>query len=556
MMKFQPLFTRIRLIILAVIVASASAAFVFYDDGDDFEMAKNLDIYYTLMRELNAYYVDEIDVGHLVKTGIDAMLQSLDPYTIYIPESRIEDYRVAMTGQYGGIGANFSKRDDYLLITETFEDKPAHNAGLRPGDCIMSIDGNPIGTKNEEAVLRFMKGQPGTTVDLEVVRPDGSEMQVSVGREIVKIGNVPYYGMVRNDVGYIKLTGFTESAGREVKNALTELLENKGAKSIVLDLRGNPGGLLIEAVKIVNLFVDKGQEVVSMRGQNQQWNNVFKTEATPIDTEVPLVVLVNSGSASASEIVSGALQDLDRAVIVGQRTFGKGLVQTTRPLTYNAQMKVTTAKYYMPSGRCIQALDYSNRNPDGSVGKVPDSLISEFETRNGRIVFDGGGVRPDVETPEPEPANITQSLLQKFLIFDYATRYTQQHDSILPPHEFVFTDTDYNRFVEFLSGKDYDYETEREQKLQELIEISKEEEYFAYAEEEFNSIAEKLAHDKEKDLAKFRDEIIEQLTEEIVSRYYFATGRIEVSLDFDNDLETGIGILYAPEEYNAILQRQ
>src|SRR6185312_2830472 len=388
---------KIRLL-LAVLALGTYAFFSYSFTDNYFEISKNLDIFSTVLRELDLYYVDTIRPGDLVKTGIDAMLNSLDPYTDYIPESEIEDFKFMTTGEYGGIGSLVQEDSDYIEIAEPYEDSPAAKAGLMPGDRIISIDGITTKGKNSIDIGKLLKGQPGTEVKLMVVREGSPQpMEKTVMREIIKVSNVPYYGMVSNDIGYIRLTEFTQEAGKNVRNAMAELKKNPALKGVILDLRNNPGGLLNEAINVANVFEPKGQLVVNTRGRMKEWNHTDYTSGDPIDTAIPVAVIVNSGSASASEIVTGTLQDLDRGVIIGTRTYGKGLVQQTRPLSYDAQLKFTIAKYYIPSGRCIQALDYSHRNADGSVSKVPDSLKMAFRTTHGRVVYDGGGIDPDIK---------------------------------------------------------------------------------------------------------------------------------------------------------------
>ncbi|MCC7332552.1 MAG: S41 family peptidase [Flavobacteriales bacterium] len=408
---------KITKITLIVALALSSVISVGYVDNY-FEISKNLDIFATLFRELNTYYVDDSDPGKLMKTGIDAMLESLDPYTNYIPESNIEDYKLMTTGQYGGIGALIQKQGDFVIISEPYEGFGAFKAGLRAGDKLIEIDGKSVKGKNTEEIREVLLGQPGSVVNLKIERPGTKEPFVSkVTREEVKIKDVPYFSVIQDSVGYIKLTGFTESASKEVKNALNSLLEQK-VTSLILDLRGNGGGLLSEAVNIVNFFVPKGSDVVSTKGKIKEWDKTYKALNDPIDIKIPLVVLIDEGSASASEIVSGTLQDYDRAVILGNQSFGKGLVQSVRPLSYNSKLKVTVAKYYTPSGRCIQKLDYSHREKDGKVNVVADSMIREFKTiHSKRPVFDGKGVTPDVSVEKTELSNISAILISKNLIF-------------------------------------------------------------------------------------------------------------------------------------------
>ncbi|HOY50075.1 MAG TPA: S41 family peptidase, partial [Flavobacteriales bacterium] len=434
-MRILPKFSvRIRLIIATVLVATVSfVSFSFKDDY--FEISKNLDIFATLFREVNLYYVDEIQPGQMMKTGIDAMLESLDPYTNYIPEDDIEDARFMTTGQYGGIGALIRTKDDFIVVSEPYEDAPAAKADLRAGDVILEIEGRSTKGKTSSDVVKVLKGQPNTPVKL-LIKREGEEkpLEKTIVREEIKVNNVPYYGMVDDKIGYIKLTGFTQDAGREVKDALLKLKENDKLEGVVLDLRGNPGGLLREAINIVNVFVDKNLDIVSTKGKVKDWDKTYKSLNSPVDLNIPLAVLVNRSSASASEIVSGSIQDLDRGVIVGQRSFGKGLVQTSRPLSYNTQLKITTSKYYIPSGRCIQAKDYSHRNEDGSVGTVPDSMIKEFTTRAGRKVYDGGGVIPDVSMPVKEYTPISRSVMSNNIIFDFATQYRLKQKTSSKPN--------------------------------------------------------------------------------------------------------------------------
>jgi len=539
-------------IIVLALSAFSFLSFSFVDNH--FELSKNLDIFASLYRELNMYYVDDTNPGDLMKQGIDAMLESLDPYTTYIPESDIEDYRFMTTGQYGGIGSLIRKKGDFVVITDPYEGYPAHKAQLQAGDIILEVDGKPVQGKGTDDISKFLKGQPGTTVKL-LVRREGEKkpLEKTITREEIKVKSVPYYGMLNDNIGYISLTGFTENASKEVKEALLKLKENENLKGIVFDLRGNPGGLLNESVNIVNLFVEKGQEIVSTKGKVEEWHKTYRALNNPVDTELPMVVLVNSGSASASEIVSGSIQDLDRGVILGQRTFGKGLVQTTRSLSYNAKLKVTTAKYYVPSGRCIQALDYSNRNEDGSVGKIPDSLLTEFKTKNGRSVYDGGGVNPDLTTTPKAASKITISLVNKFLIFDYATQYKLKHPAIPAAKDFKITNEDYEEFVAFINGKDYDYTTKSEKLLEDLKASATDEKYFASASAEYEALKIKLKHNKKDDLTNFRDEIKELLRAEIASRYYYQKGRLESNVTNDKEVKRAMEILTNKEQYSSII---
>lgn len=518
-----------------------------------FEIDKNMDIYISLYKELNTYYVDEVDPNKVMREGIDAMLGSLDPYTNYISEAEIENYRLQTTGKYGGIGALIRKQGDYVLVAEPYEGYPADRAGLMAGDVIIEVAGKSTEGKSTDDVSKILKGQPGTAVDVKVLRPNGEggekEMIFTLDREEIKINNVPYYGMIDDEIGYIHLAHFTDNAGAEVRDAFQELKENNNLKGVVLDLRGNPGGLLNEAVNVTGVFVEKGQEVVSTKGKVSEWNKTFRTTNQPVDTELPLVVLVNGGSASASEIVSGSIQDLDRGLVVGQTTFGKGLVQTTRSLPYNTKLKVTTAKYYIPSGRCIQAINYADENK----AKIPDSLRSEFYTQGGRAVFDGAGIEPDVSTDEYEFSNVSVALFSNQLIFDYATLYRARNESIVQPRDFKLTEGEFEQFVLWLQDKEYDYTTQSEQALEELREAAEKEEYFSAIEGEFNDLQEKMMHDKKQDLYKQKVEVLELLEEEIVLRYYYKSGQIESSFKYDNDLQTALDVIKDDSRYTALL---
>jgi carboxyl-terminal processing protease len=544
----------VRGIIAISLVVMLSFGFVSLRDKE-FEIAKSLDIFFSLFNELNRFYVDDTKPDKLIKSAIDGMLTSLDPYTTYIPEEDMADFNFMTTGEYGGIGALIRKGGNYAMVSEPYLDFPAQQAGLRAGDTILSIDG--VSTKNKEigSVSEMLKGTPNTTIKLQIKRigADGI-LEKTLTRKKITIPNVPYYAFVSGKIGYIRLTQFTKDAGLETGNAL-KALKSQGATSVILDLRGNPGGLLMESVNVCNLFIGKGKEVVSTRGKVKQWDNVYTTNASPVDTVMPVVLLVNRGSASASEIVAGALQDLDRALIVGQRTFGKGLVQTTRPLSYNAQLKVTTAKYYIPSGRCIQAVDYTHRNADGSVGIVPDSLIRQFSTHNGRKVYDGGGISPDVPVEQEQIGNIAVSLYSKNLIFDYATLYFLSHPKAASVESLKLDDQEYGKFLEYIKDKNYDYTTESDDELEALIKTAKQEKYYDRASAEFEALKVKLAHDKEKDLQTFSNEIRLLLYEEIASRYFYQKGRIQASLDDDRDLEKAVEVLQNPKEYSTLMQQ-
>jgi carboxyl-terminal processing protease len=520
-----------------------------------FEMSKNMEIYSDIYKELNIYYVDEVNPNLLMRTGIDAMLSSLDPYTNYYSEADMEGFRFQTTGKYGGIGAIIRKKGDFIAIMEPYQNSPAVKAGLIAGDLILEVDGKTVKDRSVEEVSAVLKGSPGSSVNLLVRRKGFERDQLfTIVREDVNIENVPYYGYLDEGIGYVRLSQFTNDATKNVKNAIETLKKEQEMKGLVLDLRGNPGGLLHEAVNLSNLFIDQGKMVVSTKGKVKEWNREFKTLNKSTYKDLPVVVLIDMNSASASEIVAGTLQDYDRGVILGKRTFGKGLVQQTRDIAYNTKLKLTTAKYYIPSGRSIQAIDYSIRNEDGSIGKIPDSLKTEFRTENGRTVYDGGGIEPDVEVEHPKLSNISLSLLTKDLIFDFATDYFFRNPTIPPTRQFEITEALYKDFVDFLADKDYDYETRSELLLRELETQTKEEKYFDAIRENMSSIKTNISHDKQNDLFKFKDEISHLLRTEIVSRYYYQSGEIESSFDDDPIIREAILVLKNPAKYNNLLK--
>ncbi|MDA0890620.1 MAG: S41 family peptidase [Bacteroidetes bacterium] len=540
-------------IIPTIATAQNNASSDAKNSGDNyFEIAKNLDIFTTLYKELNTFYVDETNPGDLMKKGIDEMLKSLDPFTNYIPESEIEDFRFQTTGQYGGIGAMITKTEDYVVISEPYENFPAQKAGLMAGDKILEINGVSAKGKTTEEVSKVLKGQPNTSVTILIERPHVAKpFEVSFDREQVSVASVPYSEYIQEGIAYIRLSSFTKDCANDLKNAILELKKEQDLKGLILDLRSNPGGLLNESVDIVNLFVEKGQEIVSTKGKIKSWDKSYVANNTPLDTKVPLVVLINSSSASASEIVSGSIQDLDRGIVIGQRSYGKGLVQQTRQLSYNSQLKLTVAKYYIPSGRCIQTLDYSHRNEDGSVGKVPDSLMTSFKTKNGREVKDGGGILPDIVTDPGKYGMIIASLLTERLFFDYATDFRFAHDSI--SSNFIFSDADFLNFTTYLTDKKYTYKTETETALEELKKEAEEEEYFSALSKEYDVLVAKMQENKDDDLQKSKDDIKEILTGEIMSRYYYQKGRIKSGLNFDIEVKKAIEILQDKETYARIL---
>lgn len=526
----------------------------FKTDQKNFEISKNLDIFYSLFRELNLFYVDDIKPEKLIKTGIDDMLESLDPYTTYIPEEDMDDFKFMTTGEYGGIGALISKRGSNILIAEPYEGFPAQKAGLKAGDIFLEIDGVPVNKSTVEEVSAKLKGPAQKAIKLKMQRPEAKKpFEVELIREEIKIDPVTYAGMLDATTGYIRLSSFTDGCADRVKESFVELRDKKGATTMVLDLRSNPGGLLGEAVRMVNLFVKRGEEVVSTKGKVAQWDKTYRATEQPVDTVMPLVVLVNRGSASASEIVSGALQDLDRAVIMGKRTFGKGLVQTTRDLSYNTKLKVTTAKYYIPSGRCIQALDYSHRNKDGSVGVVPDSLIHEFATKKGRKVLDGGGVMPDIKVDQDTLCDLAYKLIQDNIIFDFATRYAAAHPTIAPPDQFVIDDATFDSFHQFILSKSFTYESRSEQVLKGLVETAKRERAFDETKAEFEALEKKLVRNVDNDLVKFKKEVCAVLADEIVTRYYYQKGAVVATFRDDMDISKAKSVLADKKTYLAIL---
>ena len=492
----------------------------------------------------------------MTKMSIDAMLKTLDPYTNFYAEDEIEDYRTMTTGQYTGIGAVISTLKNRTIIYSILDGSPAEKAGLHVGDEILKIDGIDIKTRKEVNIDKLMKGQASSAVKLAVKRLGSKDaLEMSVVREFVKTGNVPYYGMIDNEVGYIDLKDFNQTAAREVKTAFQEL-KDKGMKKLVLDVRENPGGLLDQAVLICNLFIPKESEVVSTKGKVTEWNKIYAAPMAPVDVAMPMVVLTNGHSASAAEIVSGVVQDYDRGVLVGQRTYGKGLVQTTRDLSYNTKLKVTTAKYYIPSGRCIQAIDYGHRNADGSVGKMADSLKTAFKTRNGRTVYDGGGVDPDVITELPIRAPIANSLYGKGLIFDYALVYRAAHPSIKTAKEFNLTDAEYVEFSNWLKDKEYDYTTQVEKDLSSLEASAKKEKYLDAIQDQLKALKTKLSHGKETDVQTFKSEIKQLLEHEIVGHYYLQKGEREYDFRYDPELKAALDLFKDMPRYEKILQKQ
>ena len=542
----------IHTLILALLLPIGLVA---QEKQNNFEIAKSLDIYNSLLRELNLNYVDEINPGELNEAAIKAMLDGLDPYTVFIPESDIENAKFMTTGEYGGIGALIQYDGEYTRISEPYEGWPAQKAGLIAGDVILEVNGVDCRKKNTQEVSNLLKGQPGTELTLKIRRyGQDKPLTMTLKREKVKIDNIPYYTVFDNGIAYLSLSGFTRDAAKEMKEKLVEMKNNHQLKGFVLDLRGNGGGLMNEAVDIVNLFVPKNKVVVSMKGKATTANSVHPTTNEPIDLEIPLAVLVDGNSASASEIVAGALQDYDRAVIIGQRTFGKGLVQNILPLSYNTQMKVTVAHYYIPSGRCIQEIDYSHKK-DTTQTKA-DSLGKAFKTMGGRTVYEGHGIMPDVKVDRDPYATVTAYLYGKNYIFDYANKFYSEHRSIAPAATFQIDEATYQDFMKFVKDKNFTYTTDSEKEIERLKKVAKEEGYLDKILPQIELLEKNLAAEKENDLLSNRKDIEELLRSEIVGRYYYQKGRIVASLNDDPDLKRAFEILLntnGKDEYHSIL---
>lgn len=545
---------------LAGVALSGTAFFFIHGKASDpyFEISKNLDIYADLFKELNTFYVDPIEPGKLVKTGVDAMLEDLDPYTNYITEADIEDYRFMTTGKYGGIGASMRKKGEEIYIGDVYENSPAQKAGLHPGDLVESIDNQVVKGKTIDDLSSLLKGTPGTQISMKIKDPfTNTVLQKMVTRGEIEISSVPYYSLIgdQNNIAYVRLTQFTQGCARQVRDAFDSLKKAQPSlKGLVLDLRNNPGGLLDEAVSICNIFVDKGQLVVSTKGKIPDMDKDYKTTGPVWNKDLPLTVLVNHSSASASEIVAGTIQDLDRGVVIGERSYGKGLVQVVRPLGFNAKLKLTIARYYTPSGRCIQAIDYAHRNVDGSVGFVPDSLKLSYKTKLGRTVKSGGGVMPDVQVKDEPMSMIAVTLYTKNYLFDYATEYARQHPTVAAASKFSLTDAEFNQFSKWLENKDYSYKTETEAGLDSLKKTAIKENYYEGSKDGFEALKSKLSHDKKQDLLKHKDQVRHMLENEIASRYYFTRGRIAQGLQYDKELDKALALIGQQTEYSGLLK--
>lgn len=535
----------------------------FKEDDRNFQISKNLDIFNSIFKELDLFYVDTVNAEKMIQTGVEGMLSLTDPYTEYYPEEEVSSLKEMTTGKYGGIGAaiRYYEAKDRIAVVEPTEGMPAAEAGVKAGDIILSVGGKEMvrgDMKPQEfssKVSEALRGEPGTSFVLKVLRPlknDSTVMEFKITRKNIRTNPVPYYGMVKDSIGYLALSSFTENSAKDFKKAFIEL-KQKGAKSLIIDLRDNGGGSLSEAVDIVNLYVPKGQEIVVTKGKVRQAQGSYKTQNEPVDTQIPLAVLVNGATASASEIVSGSLQDLDRAVVIGSRTFGKGLVQTIRPLPYNGTLKVTTSKYYIPSGRCIQAIDYAKKNADGSVARTPDSLTTVFHTAAGREVRDGGGIRPDIEVKGDKIPNIVFYLMNDDLIFDYATQYCWDHPTLASVDDFKLTDADYEAFKKLVKSRNFTYDRQSEKMLKSLKEIAEFEGYMTEAAEEFKALEKKLNHNLDRDLDYFAKPIKEYISQEIMTRYFYQRGAAMERLKDDTDLEEAIKVLQNPVRYREIL---
>ncbi|MBS7565816.1 S41 family peptidase [Mucilaginibacter sp. Bleaf8] len=549
-MAFPTFYRKAGLAAGALLLATSIWSF----KDDLFQISKNLDVFASVYKEVNLNYVDDINSAKMVKTGVDAMLNGLDPYTEFVPESEIEDYKLHyVSTQYGGIGAGIFSRDGKVFVSDVFEGFPAQKADIRPGDQLLKINDIELTSRNSDQVSQLLKGSKGAGIKILVKRGDAPAVEKSLLRDEIKQPNVSYFGMVEGNLGYIKLDKFLENSADEVTTALTSLKKNNPS-GLILDLRSNGGGILQEAVKIVNLFVARDVEVVSQKGKIKEKNYVYRTVNTPLEPNLPLVVLVNGRSASASEILAGALQDLDRAVIIGQRSYGKGLVQQTFSLPYNSLVKITIAKYFIPSGRCVQALDYAHRKDDGSVVKMADSSLHEFKTKAGRSVYDGSGVYPDLMVKQERFADITQTLVSKLLMFDYANQYRNTHPKIAAAKGFTLTDAEYDDFVKYLAGKNYSYSTASEKILTALRTEAAKDKQYPELQPELEALKNKLASTKKNDLQVHKAEIKQILENEIAARYYYEKGRYEANFKYDKDMAQAVKVLQDKTQLAAILK--
>jgi carboxyl-terminal processing protease len=546
--------TTLKGLVIILLLQIATIAQLTAQNQNNFEISKSLDIYANVLRELNLNYVDEISPGELNQIAIDAMLTALDPYTVFVPESQIEDFQLMTTGEYGGIGSLIQKIGDYVYISEPYEGFPAQEAGLKAGDRILEINGLDAKTKSSPEISELLKGQPGTALKLRIDREGlQSPIDFELVRKRIRIDNIPYHTVYEGGIGYLRLSGFTQKAATEVKKVMETMhQENDTLNGLIIDLRGNGGGLLNEAVDITNLFIDKGELVVTTKGKSTDRTVVHRTRNLSTEAKLPVVVLVNEASASASEIVAGALQDYDRAVIIGQRTFGKGLVQNVLPLTYNTQMKVTVAQYFIPSGRGIQAIDYKHKNGNGT--KIPDSLLSSFRTRNGRLVYDGGGILPDIQVEPREFGLLSSQLFGQNIIFLYANKYARENAAPISAENFVITDDIYEDFVQFVHQHEFVYQTESEEAIQLLRETAEDEAYLHAISDQLNQLEEQLKAYKANDLYKYRAEVEDLMRVEIVTRYFYQKGKIIASLVNDKELKEAKAVLNDQNRYLKLLK--
>ncbi|XOV65956.1 MAG: S41 family peptidase [Fluviicola sp.] len=537
---------------IILIFATAFISTFGYSQNNGFEVIRSLEIMNEIYENLEKYYVDDLNSGSMSKAAIDAMLKDLDPYTVYYHETEIEDYQLMTTGQYGGIGALIRKVDDYTYITEPYEGKPAQVAGLRAGDKILSIDGKDMKDKPSSEVSTALKGPKGKELEVEIERPNGEKKKFKFIRDEIKLPDVPYSGLMEDNVGYIKLNSFTRTAHQEVLSAYTDLKAD-GMEKLILDLRGNGGGLLIEAVKIVNMFIPKNEVVVTTKARVAEENRRYTTMTSPVDLDIPVIVLINESSASASEIVAGSLQDYDRAVIVGTTSFGKGLVQRTYDLSYGSKMKLTIAKYYTPSGRCVQRLEYYDRAEGDRPEEVPDSLLQVFYTKNGREVIDGRGIEPDAEVDPGEFSRLTAVLYGQNFIFDFATQYYYRNKDNVPSKDFDLPESEYEAFKKYVLEQEFTYSTASEEELKKMKETAEEEGFYKDMKDEYEALLQKVVPSKERDLEKFKDEITQLIENEIVSRYHYQTGRSVHAFKDDVFMQRAMEIFKSSDEYNTIL---
>ena len=546
-------FIKPKIIVAVVAIATIVPLLSFTkDDDDDFELIKNLEIFHTLMRDIRVMYVEETSSGELIHTAINKMLETLDPYTVYYPESLVEDVRMMNTGEYAGIGANIEEVKGQYIISSIYKDSPADKAGLMIGDIILKINDKEITGKSYDELDLILKGEPGTPVNISAIH-DGQKKTLSMRRAMIDIPDIPYYGEIAPKIGYINLSGFTQDCGKQFRDAFVQLKNEKHIDKLIIDLRFNPGGLLVEAVNIVNLFVNKGEKIVEMKGRVEEWNNTFRAENAPLDTEIPIVVLVNGNSASAAEIVSGALQDLDRAVIIGEKTYGKGLVQTTKKLVFNSTMKVTTAKYYIPSGRCIQKLDYGHKDSTGKATKITESQNRTFKTKNGRTVKDAGGIMPDVVVNSDTMSYILENLIDSNIIFDYATQYQKKHATVKSPEEFEITDSEILDLKAFAGDRLYKYNTMVDEDLADLTDDIKAEYANPTITATLNTLKKQIEAEKQKEYERQKPQIRTALGSEIIRRYYYDEGMIRYSLKNDQFIEKAQEVLNDAILYRKIL---